>query len=617
MPDCRIRILDEEVAGKIAAGEVVERPASVVKELVENAVDAGATRITVEVEEGGRALMRISDNGCGMTAQEAVLALQRHATSKITSAEDLSVVRTLGFRGEALPSVASVSRLTVVTRARGEIEGVRLEVEAGEIRELEAAGTAEGTVLTVRDLFFNTPARLKFLKTTRTELGQICDVITRIALSHPGIAFRLLAEGDELIHAPGSPDPLNTIATLYGKDLARELLAVSLARPGLAVEGYVSRPTVSRPTRSAQHFFVNGRWIRNRTLTHALDEAFRATLGPGRFPFAVLHVDIDPALVDVNVHPAKAEVRFLRDWEVHRAVHEAIRQALGAGTAPPETLARQHMLRTEDLRHGSWLPPAGTPPAPADSEDPFAGPDPGAAPGPAPESPSTSTETATGALQARGSTAEPQQLPLADLEPGAPTWVGALRPVAQLWNSYILAEGSTGLVIVDQHLAHERVLFDRILAAARSGTAGSRRLPSPLTIQLTHRDALAVDEVLPVLARMGYELEPFGRDAFMIRGVPDFIHPGLELGALRQILDELGEAKRAGAPDEGAGLPDRIAASAACKTAVKKGARMGFDEIRRLLEDLARAGSPLTCPHGCPIAVEVSFQELLKRFKRI
>ncbi len=617
MPDCRIRILDEDVAGKIAAGEVVERPASVVKELVENALDAGATRVTVEVEEGGQALMRITDNGCGMTAQEAVLALQRHATSKITNAEDLAVVRTLGFRGEALPSVASVSRLTVVTRARGELEGVRLEVEAGEIRELEAAGAAEGTVLTVRDLFFNTPARLKFLKTTRTELGQICDVITRLALSHPGVAFRLLAEGDEIIHAPGSPDPLNTIATLYGNDLARELLAVNLARPGLAVEGYVSRPTVSRPTRSAQHFFVNGRWVRNRTLSHALDEAFRATLGPGRFPFAVLHLDIDPALVDVNVHPAKAEVRFLRDWEVHRAVHEAIRQALGTGTAPPESLARQHMLRTEDQKHGSWLPPAGAPPPTSDMDDPFAGPDPGAAPVMSTGIPVSGSATTSPELPAQALTPEATQLPLADLEPVTPTWVGALRPVAQLWNSYILAEGSTGLVIVDQHLAHERVLFDRILEASRTGTAVARRLPSPLTIQLTHRDALAVDDMLPVLSRMGYELEPFGRDAFVIRGVPEFIHPGLELGALRQVVDELAEAKRAGAPDAGAALPDRIVAAAACKTAVKKGARMGFDEIRRLLEDLARAGSPATCPHGCPIAVEVSFQELLKRFKRI
>lgn len=581
--ECRIRILDEEVANKIAAGEVVERPASVVKELVENALDAGASRILVEVEDGGKSLIRVTDNGCGMTAQESVLALQRHATSKISRVEDLGAIRTLGFRGEALPSVASVSRLTVLTRARGEVEGIRLECEAGEIRQLEPAGTPEGTVLTIRDLFHNTPARLKFLKTTRTELGQICDVVTRAALSYPQASFRLLSEGEELLHAPGTADPVNTIAALYGSEVARELLPVSFARPGLAVEGYVSRPSFTRPTRSGQQFFVNGRWVRNRTLTHALDEAFRSALPPGRHPFAVLHVEIDPALVDVNVHPTKSEVRFLRDWEVHRALNEAVRRALGApaGSVHTPALARQHTLQPEDLKEGPWLPPVEPRPA-------------GAAPAVAPET----------ALPAT-------QLTMPELHPP----VRGLRAIAQLWNSYILAEAPQGLVVVDQHLAHERVLFDRLQQPGTEAEA-AQRLAAPVTLQLTHREAVTADDWLPHLARIGFDLEPFGRDAFLVRTVPGFVQTGSELGTLRRILDELAQSRQAGA--EGApAVPEKVVAATACKAAVKKGMRLGREEMDQLLTDLGRSENPHTCPHGCPITVEIPFQELLKRFKRI
>ncbi|MFN3650935.1 MAG: DNA mismatch repair endonuclease MutL [Armatimonadota bacterium] len=594
--ECRIRVLEEEVANKIAAGEVVERPFSVVKELVENAVDAGATRITVEVEDGGKRLIRVSDNGCGMTAQEAVLALQRHATSKISRAEDLASVRSLGFRGEALPSVASVSRLTLVTRPRGGLEGIRLEAEAGEIRELEPAAAAEGSVITVRDLFYNTPARLKFLKTTRTELAQICDALSRLALSQPGIAVRLSSEGEEILHSPGSPEPLNTVVALYGGDVARELVPVAHSRPGLAVEGYVSRPTYTRPTRSGQVFFVNGRWVRNRTLTHALDEAFRSTMPPGRFPFALIHVEIDPALVDVNVHPTKSEVRFLRDWEVHRAVFEAIREALGAPgpLIPSEGLARRQTLTPEEVQHGPWLPPQ------PGAADPFAGADPGASAAAAP-----GTTAAAPAVQPA----------LPELRAPART----LRPVAQLWNSYIVAEGPSGLLVIDQHLAHERVLFDRMRAEAAEGagsSGGTQRLEPPATLQLGHREALAASDLLPELARAGFELEPFGKDAFVLRAAPRFVPAAGAAALLRQLLDQLIEDRRSGGEAK-VGVPERIAAGAACRAAVKKGAPLGREEMAQLLRDLEAATDPHTCPHGCPIAIEISYQELLKRFKRI
>ncbi|MGV3721962.1 MAG: DNA mismatch repair endonuclease MutL [Actinomycetota bacterium] len=590
--ECRIRILDDEVANKIAAGEVVERPASVVKELVENAIDAGATRIHVEVEDGGKALIRVTDNGCGMTAQEAVLALQRHATSKITQAEDLAAVRTLGFRGEALPSVASVSRLSLLTRPRGELEGIRLEAEAGEIRELEPAGVAEGAVITIRDLFYNTPARLKFLKTTRTELGQICDVLTRAALSHPEISIRLSADGAESLDAPGSPDPLNSITALFGADLARELIEVRYDRPGLSVTGHVSRPPFSRPTRSGHHFFVNGRAVRHRSLTHAVDEAYRASMPSGRFPFVCLHVEIDPAIVDVNVHPTKAEVRFLRDWEVHRAVLEAVRQTIGATAAGAQApLARQQTLRPQDLAQGSWLPSAQP------SDDPFAATDPGAVP----------------AVLARHSAAPVVQPTIPDLE--APT--EPLRPIAQLWDSYILAEGTEGLLIIDQHLAHERILFDRLRSLEEGAQAPSRSLSTALTLQLSHREAVAADELLPDLARLGFALDAFGRDAFLIRSVPDFVAPGGELQALRELLADLLTDRQAGGAAARPSVTDRLAASTACRAAIKKGARLGPEELRRLLEELAHTTNPHSCPHGCAISVQLTYRELLKRFKRI
>jgi DNA mismatch repair protein MutL len=594
--EARIRILDEDVANKIAAGEVVERPASVVKELVENSVDAGATRITVELEDGGRRLIRVTDNGGGMTAQEAVLALQRHATSKITRADDLASIRTLGFRGEALPSIASVSRLTFITRARGELAAAKLEVEGGEIRSLSEVGAPEGTSITVTDLFYNVPARLKFLKSARTELGQACDWLTRIALAHGTLALRLLHEGGELLHSPGSPDLVNVVAALYGKEVARELLPAFWERGGLRVQGLVSRPTFTRPTRSGQSFFVNGRYVRSRSLTHALDEAYRSTMHAGRYPFAVLAIDLDPSLVDVNVHPTKAEVRFLREWELHRAAHEAVRQAIGLEAVPrggAEPLAVT--ITQAQLAEAPWTPRAfagptdtGTAgpavgPATHDPDDPFAVLDPGSVP----------------AIEAQ--TTFPQLRPS----------LHELRPICQLWQSYILAETTTGLLIVDQHLAHERVLFDRLTQA---GTASpvAQQLAIPVTLSVSHRQALLVDERLEQLRRLGFDVEPFGRDAFVVRAVPHFVRAGSEARLVQELFDGLAEGSL---PSH---LPgDRLQATTACKAAVKKGDRLQPEEMQKLLDDWRATTQPHTCPHGCPIAIEVTYHELLRRFKRV
>lgn len=573
--ECRIRVLPEEVSAKIAAGEVVERPASVVKELAENSVDAGATRILVEVEEGGQRRIRVADNGCGMTAQEAVLALQRHATSKIRSEADLFGIRTLGFRGEALPSIASVSRMTLITRAQGSIEATCIEAEAGEIRSLVACGAPEGTAVTVADLFFNTPARLKFLRSARAELGQISDALVRLALAQPQIDLRLVADGSPILHCPGSDSVLNTVAAVFGAEVAREMLPVEWEGPGIRVTGFAARPTCTRPTRSGQLFFVNGRFVRGRVLTHALDEAYRATMPAGRFPLAVLRLEIDPRSVDVNVHPTKSEVRFLREWEVHRAIHEAVRAALGSGLAvPAPPLARQTVLAAHDLPHRPWAPPEPPP---------------------------------TVAAAARAVVATLPQPELPDLQPP----LAGLRPICQVWRSYLIVEGPNGLLIVDQHLAHERVLFDRL--RTRAAPVAQQRLAVPATLQVSHREALLGEELLPELAALGFEIEPFGRDAFVVRATPALVPAGREAELLRALLDELATSRQS----ERAVPREQLLALTACKSAIKKGTPLAAEEIRQLVEDWQATDQPYTCPHGCPIAVEIGYQELLRRFKRV
>jgi DNA mismatch repair protein MutL len=615
MAECRIRVLEPEVASQIAAGEVVERPASVVKELLENSIDAGSTRISVEVFDGGKAAIHISDNGCGMTAQEAVLAFQRHATSKISRAEDLTSVRTLGFRGEALPSVASVARITLVTRPRDALEGCRLETDAGEIHQLEPAGAAEGTEIWIRDLFYNTPARLKFLRSNRAELGQICDVVTRAALSYPGISFRLLADETEVLHAPGSADPLNTIATLYGREVARELVTLGYSRPGLSVEGYVSRPSLTRPTRAAQHQFVNGRWVRNRTITHALDEAFRSTLPPGRHPFALLHLEIDPAMVDVNVHPAKSEVRFLRDWEVHRAVTEAVRQALAPGGEPESSLARRTELSLETLGQQSWLvapPHRGAETALPETEDRAVD---------AREPAARAQHGASGQGERDSEPGPPAALGVSGPQPSLPdlqTDDVAPRVVAQLWASYLLVEGAGELRIIDQHLAHERVLFDQLLthAANREQATGAiRTLEAPIPIHVAGLEARLLGGWRRELARVGFELEEFGRDTFLLRSFPVSVSESHCAPFLMAILADVREAL--GQVSDPQRVVDRLAAATACRSAVKKGVHLGAAEMERLVRDLERCSNRHTCPHGCPIAVQLSYQDLLRRFRRI
>jgi len=632
----RIVVLDEQTANQIAAGEVIERPASVVKELVENSIDAAATRVLVELEEGGKRLIRVADNGCGMAREDAVLSLQRHATSKIRSADDLFAIGTLGFRGEALPSIASVSHLEMVSKRAEDASGVRLRVEGGTIQDLEEVGAPQGTVVTVRDLFFNTPARLKFLKSSATELNHIVDLMGRFALAHPSISFRLMHRGRELFSAPASGSLFNALLAVFGRDTAKDLMPISFEAPALKVQGYVSKPSLTRANRAHQFFFVNRRSIRSKTITHAVDEAFRGLLTPARYPVAVVFVEIDPAMVDVNVHPTKAEVKFSREGEVHSAVHRAIKEALSGSGSIPAVLGadsshdssgseavpsgtgfggarsthpagaqggpgRDELLR----RQGKLIRPhsgdaaafheaiieraySGAPP---DQVDPF----------------SWDAGTAVVGDAARGGAAEPAS--------GSCEMVSlaGLRVIGQFKNTYILAESEHGLLLIDQHVAHERVLYDKMTLGQEKEPVEMQRLIVPATVSLGRRESLLVNQKLSDFRRVGYELEWFGKDSFVIRAVAASLAQKDYIQVLRDMVDELVEltvSRHLIAKQE------QVLITGACKMAVKAGDVLSAQEMSKLVDELLQSSNPFMCPHGRPIIVTVSGAEISRRFRR-
>jgi DNA mismatch repair protein MutL len=637
-----IRPLDEQLVNRIAAGEVVERPAAALKELIENSIDAGAMRIEIEAEMGGRRLIRVRDDGIGMTRTDALNALQRHATSKIASDADLTRIATLGFRGEALPSIASVSRMEILTRAFEEDTGTHIVVEGGEVKTVEEVGAPIGTTVAVRDLFYNVPARLKFLKSVPTELGHIIETVTRYAFAYPDVSFRLVHERQELIFTPGNGDLLTAAASIWGRETVQGMVQVDYERDGIRVWGLIAPPHQTRPTRQHQYFFVNLRPVRNKTLTAALDEAYKTLTPEKRYPACILLVGIDPRQVDVNVHPAKIEVRFQREQAVFEAVVNAIRAALlhhgmipsalppsesrgqaitparppdaetihqilmqRAGLAPaeavgtparPETHAHavETPVRPETHAHAGETPAHPEMPA---GVDPFV-----SATRTLPPTPAPADETP---LLLETEPLQTTHLPFAHL-------LDDLQILGQVSNTYIVASTRQGLVLIDQHVAHERVLYEQLCYKRGALPIPKQHLLTPETLQLSRRDALLLHEKLPELEAIGFELEPFGVDTYLIRSVPAALK-GDPVQTLRDIVDELVElsvSKR---------LPvarEQIWITTACKLAVKAGDPLSMPEMRKLIEDLARTENPYLCPHGRPITIILTWQEIERKFKR-
>ncbi|HVH06450.1 MAG TPA: DNA mismatch repair endonuclease MutL [Myxococcota bacterium] len=591
----RIRRLPEDLIDQIAAGEVVERPASVAKELVENAVDAGARRIRVEVRDGGRSLVAVTDDGCGMGREDARLALERHATSKLGSASDLERIRSFGFRGEALPAIASVSRFRLRTRAAADAEGTELTIAHGRDLAVRAAGGPIGTRIEVADLFEALPARRKFLKAATTEWTHLADWLARAALALPEIHFDVSREGKPAWSWPATTDRLARVAAVLSEREAEALLPAELEREGLHLRAYVSRPDAHRRTADGLYLYVNGRPVRDRLLRHALLEAYRDWLPRGRYPTAILELALPPEAVDVNVHPAKWEVRFAEPGAIHRLVSAVVRRAIEARGW---------------LAQGAERAPHASPPLTSSAPASFAVRDGASAPAPGDWI----------LAQDVAETARPLSA-----EPGPAIRFADLRPLGQLLGSYLLLEDKRGLLLVDQHAAHERVLYERMRASWVQGGVERQALLVPATVELDATAHAAVEASAPQLERFGFEVEPFGATAVLVRAVPALLGERDPAVLLRGLADELASGTLASGAASGAGegasvrlleSADKLFASLACHGARRAGDVLPPGEQRALLDALDAIPWAPTCPHGRPVAIPLPLAEIERRFGR-
>lgn len=605
-----IHVLDDQVIAQIAAGEVIERPASVIKELIENALDAGADNITVSVDNGGRSMMRISDNGHGIKAAEIELAFTRHATSKLNTADDLMRIRTLGFRGEALASIASVSRVTVVSRAEGEETGHRLRLEAGKVLQHQTVGAPVGTVITVENLFFNTPARLKFLKAENTEKRHIAMLITRYAMAYPQVRFILEQDKRENFRANGTGQLSDVLLRSLGAETFKDMLEVDNAEngadgpPEIHVYGYTSAPSLNRADRSRITLFVNGRWVQDSSVTYAVVQAYHTFLMKGRYPVAVLMIDLPPDQVDVNVHPTKAEVRFQDPNAVFSAVQRAVRRAVIGQTEVPG-MREQHHLQGRSASPIQWEDLDTTPPQATQLDLGMELESPGWYPRQAPEaSPSHRRDY--------GDSAGPTYLPTSPNPPERPRTLPMLRVIGQVGASYIVTEGPSGMYLIDQHAAHERILYEQFMLDYARQQPTAQMTLSAQTIELPAAEAHLIEEHQQALQSAGFKLESFGPNTFIIRSVPLLLsdHDPAEL--IMDVLEELEEGKTPGH----ASIEEKIIQRVCKRAAVKAGTILSMEEMRGLIQQLERCQSPHTCPHGRPTMVHMSSDKLAREFGR-
>ena len=603
-----IRILPEQITNKIAAGEVVERPASVVKELVENALDAGGRDITVEIESGGKRLIRVTDDGHGMSREDALLSLERHATSKIATDGDLFTLTSLGFRGEALPSIASVSRFTLATRVEECIEGTEIYVEGGRIREVKACGMARGTVVTVRNLFFNTPARLKFLRSSDTEGGHAGEFLNRLALSRPEVRFTFISDG-KISFTVGKGGLRERVAALLGATLAKGFYPVEYREGGCAVTGLAGRPETNRSTAGLVYTYINGRFIRDRVVQHAVLQAYRTLLERGRYPVVVLFIDLPPSEVDVNVHPTKHEVRFRNQGEVHDIIQRGVESVLRGtpwvkgevqsstfkvlGSREGEGALSVSEERRQSVREtlAAYRPPSErTPPLPSFNFPP-------------------STRATPSDFPTTVITVEPVES--AGGAKGG--FFSSLAVIGQFHASYLLCQDGENLVIIDQHAAHERVAFEKLRAQLQSGKVASQVLLFPETVEFSFGEAATIREHLEELERLGFDLEPFGGATWLLKEVPCLLSGGECVGTLRDILEELRGVGRSRAFSD---VAEEALTTIACHSVVRGKCTLTLPEITALFAQMDEAGFAANCPHGRPVYKLLSLGEIGKMFKR-
>jgi len=645
----RIRILPEAIANRIAAGEVVERPASVVKELLENALDAGARSVRIEVESGGKRMIRVVDDGSGMSHDDALLAFERHATSKLRTSDDLLSIATLGFRGEALPSIASVSRLLLETSVGGEEQGTRVEFAGGKLVGVKPAGLPAGTSVSVADLFYCVPARRKFLKSDTTELGHVASLVTHYALANPDKQFALKTPTQEIVNVPPVATLAERVYQLFGRQTLEEMIEIApvsgpisaaiteaaLEEGGgageLTVRGFVSRPEVQRANRNGIYVFVNRRLVRDRLLLHAIHEAYRNILPADAFPMALLFLDLPCSEVDVNVHPAKIEVRFRHSQCVHDFARDAIRHALSkARPIASFAVPARPTAPAPGGQAGAATAAAPAPMAPPRAVLPLADAYAGAgadafALTEAPVQPETqrfafeasAADPLSEASEQLGNLLqEPvQQAPAQYMEaPANATCLGELRPLGQVNSSFIVAVNSEGLWIIDQHVAHERVLFEQHLRARREGAVTGQRLLVPIVVDLTPRQRAILEQISEELSANGFDVTPMGQQSVAIQATPAGVPNSDAERLVAEILDGIEREHQAISIDS---LQSQIAASTACHAAIKVNMPLDQTKMEWLLGELAKTESPMSCPHGRPVVLRYSLREIERAFKRI
>ena len=602
----RVRILPDDLASQIAAGEVVERPMSVVKELVENSIDAGSTRILIEIEQGGKKLIRVTDNGSGLSLEDAELSFLRHATSKISSSSDLEKIVSLGFRGEALPSIASVSKVRMTTSADEHLGGVIISIEGGGSAQAKETSCPHGTTIEVSQLFYNTPARKKFLKGDGTESSHITQVVTQHALAHPQIHFTLINNGRKVIDVLPTDQHLYRIAELFGAELAKELVQVDTEYGDYRLEGFISSPVYTRSSRSAQYCYVNQRFVRDKVILHSTQQGYSHLLPKGQHPAIYLFLSMDPKLFDVNVHPAKAEVRFAFQQEVHRFVSGSVKDSLSGS----KKLSLPSMDQSENRFHATSQSRTDHRVGPASNYS---------------EAQSSARLSSAMELIYKNSAAcsvdlESTRLrsPQVEIFHEKPSAVSNLiysefEPLGQLDRSFILMQGKPGILVVDQHIAHERVLYDRFKKAAKNKKIEVQQLLFPLTMEYSPSEVELLVRHQDSLSELGLELELFGKNEFLLRTVPAILKNNDKEEIMREIVDMLPTQKHEEALHE---KFEEILIMMSCRNAIKVNMSLNLDQIRKLISDLQETEMPYTCPHGRPIALLYDIDSILKKFLR-
>lgn len=631
-----IQVLDQVTIDKIAAGEVIERPASVVKELVENAVDAGADSVTVEIRDGGISLIRVMDNGCGIRASEVRSAFLRHSTSKIRSVEDLSRIHSLGFRGEALSSIAAVTRTEMITKTEEDLYGIRYVIEGGNEISLEETGAPKGTTFLVRQLFYNVPARRKFLKTPMTEAGHVQDLLMHLALSHPEVAFLFLNNGQEKLRTSGNGKLKDVIYSVYGRDVAANLLDIEFEKNGLQITGYLGKPVITRGNRNFENFFVNGRYVKSPMISKSLEDAYKDFTMQHKFPFAVLHFHIDGGDIDVNVHPTKMELRFQRQQEVYNAVFEGVHRTLlfpeliQKAEVPdpvPEkaekaeekkeevhdedyfirkmkervTAYHQRMSSAEVTDRSGIYRPEQQADRIREATDQRA-------------QESAPIRPDPGQKKDPEETGKPRQLDLFEEHFLRREARAEYRLIGQVFDTYWLVQFRDSLYIIDQHAAHERVLYERTLKGMKTREFTSQYLSPPIILSLSMQEARILEENMDRFTRIGFEIEPFGGEEYAVRAVPDNLFSIAKKELLMEMIDDLSEGLTTAMTPE---MIDEKVASMSCKAAVKGNSRLSAREVDALIGELLTLENPYHCPHGRPTIIAMTKRELEKKFKRI